>query len=56
MMAQCTDHAQLNSVYGVSRVTCHLEPGPPISMSKVRRPGVEATFLPNYRVRLYKYQ
>ena len=42
MMAQCTAHAQLKSVYGVSRVTCRLEPGPPISMSKVRGPGVEA--------------
>ena len=30
------------SVYGVSRVTCHREPGPPISMSKVRGSGVEA--------------
>ena len=35
MVAQCTAHAQLKSVYGVSRVTCHREPGPPISMSKV---------------------
>ena len=42
MMAQCTAHAQLKSVYGVSRVTFHREPGPPISMSKVRGPGVEA--------------
>ena len=38
MMAQCTARAQLKSVYGVM---CHHEPGPPISMSKVR-PGVEA--------------
>ena len=43
MMAQCTAHTQLKSVYGVSRVTCHREPGPPISMPKVRGPGVEAT-------------
>ena len=42
MMAQCTAHAQIKSVYGVSRVTCHREPGPPISMSKVTGPGVEA--------------
>ena len=42
MMAQCTAHAQLKSVYGVSRVTCHRTPGPPIFMSKVRGPGVEA--------------
>ena len=41
MVAQCTAHAQLKSVYGVSRVTCLLEPGLPISMSKVRGPGVE---------------
>ena len=27
----------------MSRVTFHREPGPPISMSKVRGPGVEAT-------------
>ena len=43
MMAQCTAHAQLKSVYGVSRVTCHRESGPPIFMSKVREPGVEAS-------------
>ena len=42
MIAQCTAHAQLKSVYGVSTVTCRLEPGPPISMSKVGGPGVEA--------------
>ena len=41
MIAQCTAHAQLKSVYGVSRVTCR-QPGPPISMSKVRGPGVES--------------
>ena len=41
-MAQCTANAQLKSVYGVSRVSCHRELGPPISMSKVRGPGVEA--------------
>ena len=42
---RCDDaaHAQLKSVYGVSRVTCHRELGPPIFMSKVRGPGVEAT-------------
>ena len=45
MVAQYTAHAQLKSVYGVSRVMCRLEPGPPISMSKVRGPGVEARFL-----------
>ena len=33
MVAQDTAH---KSVYGVSRVTCHRDPGPPISMSKVR--------------------
>ena len=33
----------VNGAYGVSRVTCNREPGPPISMSKVRGPGVEAT-------------
>ena len=43
MMAQCTAHAHLKSVYGVSRVMCHREPGPPIFMSKVRGPGVEAS-------------
>ena len=37
------DHTQLKSVYGVSRVTCPREPGPPIFMSKIRGPGVEAT-------------
>ena len=43
MMAQCTARAQLMSLYGVSRVTCHREPGPPISMSKFRGSGVEAS-------------
>ena len=42
-MAQCTAHAQLKSVYGVSRGTCRLEPDPPISMSKVRGPGVKSS-------------
>ena len=37
---------KLKSVYGVSRVTRHHEPGPPISMSKVRGPGVEARPVP----------
>ena len=41
MMAQCTAHIQLKSVYGVSRITCHRTPGPLIFMSKVRGPGVE---------------
>ena len=41
MKAQCTVHIQLKSLYGVSRVMCHREPGPTISMSKVRGPGVE---------------
>ena len=47
MMTECTAHTQLKSVYGVSRVMCNREPGPSISMSKVRGPGVEArkTFL-----------
>ena len=42
MMAQCTAHAQLKFVYGMSRVTCHRKPGPPIFTSKIRGPGVEA--------------
>ena len=44
MKAQCTctAHAQLKSVYGVSRVMCHRTPGPPIFMSEVRGPWVEA--------------
>ena len=42
-MMALSDHAQLKSVYGVSRVMCHREPGPPIFMSKVRGPGVEAS-------------
>ena len=33
MVAQCTAHSQLKSVYGVSRVTCHHTPGPPIKVS-----------------------
>ena len=40
MMTQCTAHAQLKSVYGVSRVMCHRTPGPPIFMSKVRGLGL----------------
>ena len=39
MMAHCTAHAQLKSVY---RVSIGSHAGPPISMSKVRGPGVEA--------------
>ena len=39
MIAQYTAHAQLKSVYGVSRVTCHHESGPPLT----RGPGVEVT-------------
>ena len=45
MMALCAAHTQLKSVYGVSRVTCHHTPGPPIFMSKVRGPGVDANDL-----------
>ena len=41
MMAQCTAHAQLMSVY---RVTCNRELDSPIFMSKVKGPGV------NYRL------
>ena len=43
MMAQCTAHAKLKSVYGVSRVT-HTRPSN--YKSKVRgSEGVEATYL-----------
>ena len=49
MMAQCTTHTQLKAVYGVSRVTCHCEPGPPITSQKVRGPEVEAILREVYR-------
>ena len=42
MTTRCTAHAQLKSVYGASTVTCHRTPGPPIFMSKIRGPVVEA--------------
>ena len=29
-----TAHAQLKSVYGLSRVTCHRKPGPPITSQR----------------------
>ena len=45
MMSQCSAHAQLKSVYGAARVMRHRTPGPPICMSKVRGPGVEARLL-----------
>ena len=45
MIAQCTEHAQLESIYGVSRVTCHHEPGTPISISKIKGPGVKTSHL-----------
>ena len=34
MVAQCTAHAQLKSVCGVSRVTCHRTPDPPITSQR----------------------
>ena len=44
MMAQCTAHAQLKYVYGVYRVTCHRELGPPIFMTMVRGPLVKVNY------------
>ena len=40
MMAQCTDHTQLKSIYGVSRVTCSRTPAPPITSQRSEGMGL----------------